>query len=61
VLASETKSEVTPIDRKLVLRWARATWFGWLLGIPIIAVSGLILGLVTGVCLGWMVQQERAV
>ena len=30
-------TEATPIDRRLVLRWTRATWLGWLLGIPIIA------------------------
>lgn len=29
------------IDRKLVFRWVRATWFGWLLGIPIIIVLAL--------------------
>jgi len=29
------------IDRSLVLRWVRATWFGWLLGIPIIIVLAL--------------------
>jgi hypothetical protein len=132
-------SEAKPIDRMLALRWARATWFGWLLGIPIVAalalvgeavgvggaqfivgagmgagiglmqarlmrrilpkwgpwvwscviglaapflvtdvakvagwnaayvlfvcvaVGGLILGLVTGVCLAWMIEEERAV
>jgi hypothetical protein len=30
------------IDRGLALRWIRATWFGWLLGIPIIVVLALI-------------------
>lgn len=30
------------IDRKLFLSWIRATWFGWLLGIPIIIVLALI-------------------
>ncbi len=29
------------MDRKLVLRWVRATWFGWLLGIPLIIVLAL--------------------
>jgi hypothetical protein len=31
-----------PIDRRLVLRWVRATWFGWLLGIPVIIVLALV-------------------
>ena len=30
------------IDRRLVLRWVRATWFGWLLGIPFIIVLALV-------------------
>ena len=30
------------IDRRLVLRWVRATWFGWLLGIPVIIVLALV-------------------
>jgi hypothetical protein len=30
------------IDRKLFVSWIRATWFGWLLGIPIIIVFALI-------------------
>ena len=30
------------IDGKLLLSWIRATWFGWLLGIPIITVLALI-------------------
>ncbi len=30
------------IDRRLVLRWVRATWFGWLLGIPAIIVLALV-------------------
>lgn len=30
------------IDRRLVFRWVRATWFGWLLGIPIIIVLALV-------------------
>jgi hypothetical protein len=30
------------IDRKLLFSWIRATWFGWLLGIPIIIVLALI-------------------
>jgi hypothetical protein len=30
------------IDRKLLFSWIRATWFGWLLGIPIIIALALI-------------------
>ena len=30
------------IDGKLFISWIRATWFGWLLGIPIIIVLALI-------------------
>jgi hypothetical protein len=30
------------VDRGLVLRWVRATWFGWLLGIPVIVVLALV-------------------
>jgi hypothetical protein len=30
------------IDRRLVIRWVRATWFGWLLGIPVIIVLALV-------------------
>jgi hypothetical protein len=30
------------IDGKLFFSWVRATWFGWLLGIPIIIVLALI-------------------
>ena len=30
------------IDSKLLFQWIRATWFGWLLGIPIIIVLALI-------------------
>ena len=30
------------IDRKLFFSWIRVTWFGWLLGIPIIIVLALI-------------------
>jgi hypothetical protein len=30
------------IDRRLVIRWVRATWFGWLLGIPVIIVLALL-------------------
>jgi hypothetical protein len=30
------------IDHKLFVSWIRATWFGWLLGIPIIIVLALI-------------------
>lgn len=30
------------IDRRLVFRWVRATWFGWLLGIPVIIVLALV-------------------
>jgi hypothetical protein len=30
------------IDRKLFVSWIRTTWFGWLLGIPIIIVFALI-------------------
>ena len=30
------------IDRKLFVSWIRNTWFGWLLGIPIIITLALI-------------------
>src|ERR1041384_7231917 len=30
------------IDRKLFVWWARNTWFGWLLGVPIIIVLALV-------------------
>jgi hypothetical protein len=30
------------IDRELIVSWIRATWFGWLLGIPIIIALALI-------------------
>ncbi|MFY9571033.1 MAG: hypothetical protein WAV20_06530 [Blastocatellia bacterium] len=30
------------IDRKLLVSWIRTTWFGWLLGIPIIVALALI-------------------
>ena len=30
------------IDRKLFVSWVRATWFGWLLGIPIIIAFALV-------------------
>lgn len=30
------------IDRKLFVLWLRATWFGWLLGVPIIIVLALV-------------------
>jgi hypothetical protein len=41
-------SEGKTIDRRLVLQWVRATWLGWLLGIPIIvalALAGEALGI----------------
>jgi hypothetical protein len=30
------------IDRKLFVLWLRATWFGWLIGVPIIILLALI-------------------
>jgi hypothetical protein len=30
------------LDRNLLLRWVRATWAGWLLGIPFIIILALI-------------------
>jgi hypothetical protein len=35
-------------DRRLLIRWVRATWVGWLLGVPIIIVLAL-LGEVVGI------------
>jgi hypothetical protein len=59
-------TDAGPFDRKLVLRWTRATWLGWLLGIPIIAALALvgeavgvggaqfIVGAGMGAGIGWM-------
>lgn len=53
-------------DRKLFIQWVRATWMGWLLGIPLIIVLALageavgiggvqvIVGLGMGTGIGWM-------
>src|SRR4030095_16229946 len=36
------RSHRNMIDRKLFVSWIRSTWFGWLLGIPIIIAFALI-------------------